>query len=192
MENCKLIIVYFFVVLILAITIIAQKDISHQQEMETSLDHIDSLENIIKLKEYNAPNIINSLPIGFPLDNIDISSPFGIRKNPLTKRWQRHQGVDLKGTYLDTVYATGEGVILHAGWCGGYGRCVTIFHGGPYETTYAHLNKVFVKEKDTVCDEQPIGTVGNTGHSTGQHLHYELSFRGKNIDPLPYITTKIP
>ena len=191
MENCKLIIVYFFGVLILSIIILAQMGRRHTIEIEKYKVERDSLYQILEIKKYSSPDIIRSLPLGSPLDTIDVSSPFGIRKNPLTHLWQRHQGVDLKGTYQDTVYTTGTGIVLHASWCGGYGRCITIFHGNNYESTYAHLNKVFVKKKDTVYDGQPIGTVGNTGHSTGQHLHYEVIHEGKSVDPFPYIITKI-
>ena len=190
MENCKLIIVYFFLTLILSIIIIGVINNRHEKEIENKQIYIDSLVNDIHLRQFESTNPLQAIPLGSPLDTIKVSSPFGVRRNPITHRWQRHQGIDLKGTYRDTVYATGDGIVLHAGWCGGYGRCIDIYHGWEYQSTYAHLNKVFVKEEDTVCDGQPIGTVGNTGASTGQHLHYEITLRGKKIDPVSYVYAK--
>jgi murein DD-endopeptidase MepM/ murein hydrolase activator NlpD len=190
MENCKLIIVYFFLILILSIIIIGVVNNRHQKEIENKEVYIDSLLHTLHVKTFESTNPLQAIPLGAPLDTVKVSSPFGVRRNPISKRWQRHQGIDLKGTYLDTVYATGDGVVLHSGWCGGYGRCIEIYHGWEYQSTYAHLNKVFVKEEDTICDGQPIGTVGNTGSSTGQHLHYEISLRGKKIDPFSYVYTE--
>ncbi len=188
MENCKLIIVYFFGVLILSIIIIGVVNNRHQKEIEHKELYIDSLLHTLHVKAFESINPLQAIPLGAPLDTVKVSSPFGVRRNPITNRWQRHQGIDLKGTYLDTVYSMGDGVVLHSGWCGGYGRCLEIYHGWEYQSTYAHLNKVFVKEKDTICDGEPIGTVGNTGSSTGQHLHYEIRRNNISTDPMVYIT----
>jgi len=187
MENCKLIIVYFFLILILSIIIIGVVNNRHQKEIVNKEVYIDSLLHTLHVKAFESINPLQAIPLGAPLDTLKVSSPFGIRRNPITNRWQRHKGIDLKGTYSDTVYATGDGIVLHAGWCGGYGRCIAIYHGWEYQSTYAHLNKVFIKEEDTICEGQAIGTVGNTGASTGQHLHYEISLRGKKIDPFSYV-----
>jgi len=131
--------------------------------------------------------ILDSLPLGHPLDSISISEGFGIRRNPITKRWNQHCGLDLRGTYKDTIYATGSGRVIKANRYGGYGRCVIIKHKGGYKSLYGHMNKLFVKWNDEIKDGQPIGTVGSTGFSTGPHLHYEISRYGKRTDPLVYI-----
>lgn len=191
MDNYKHIIIYFFLTLIICMIIIGVINNNYEKEIEYKENYIESLLNERKLKEFEGDHPITTLPFGSPLDSLEINSSFGTRHNPITKRWQHHEGIDLKGTYYDTVYTTGCGVVIHAGWCGGYGRCVEIYHGWNYQTTYAHLNKVFVKEGDTLVYRQAIGMVGNTGSSTGQHLHYEISIGEKKIDPLPYITTKI-
>lgn len=131
--------------------------------------------------------ILDSLPLGSPLDTIIISGEFGIRRNPIYKGWQMHPGLDLKGTYTDTIYATGNGTIVRANRYGGYGRCVIIEHNGGYQSLYAHMNKVFVKKGDKVRLGQKLGTIGSTGFSTGAHLHYEISRFGKQVDPLYYL-----
>ena len=76
--------------------------------------------------------ILDSLPLGHPLDSIVISENFGVRKHPITKRWNRHCGLDLAGTYRDTIYATGSGRVIKAKRYRGYGRCVIIKHNGGY------------------------------------------------------------
>ena len=131
--------------------------------------------------------ILDSLPLGHPLDSIKVSEGFGIRRHPITKKWNRHCGLDLSGTYKDTIYATGSGRVIKAKRFRGYGRCVIIKHKGGYKSLYGHMNKVFVKWNDEIKDGQPIGTVGSTGFSTGPHLHYEISRYGKRTDPLVYI-----
>ena len=131
--------------------------------------------------------ILDSLPLGYPLDSIKISEEFGIRRHPITKRWRQHSGVDLAGTYMDTIYAVGSGIVIKAGRYRGYGRCVIIKHKEGYESLYGHMNKVFVKKGNKVKDGDPIGTVGSTGFSTGTHLHYEISRNGKFTDPKHYL-----
>jgi murein DD-endopeptidase MepM/ murein hydrolase activator NlpD len=121
----------------------------------------------------------------------EISSGFGVRKDPFTKRWRRHDGLDLKGTYKDTVYSTGGGVIERASYYGGYGRCVVINHGKGYKTMYAHLSRIYVVKGEYVNDHHSIGRVGSTGHSTGAHLHYEVFENEKLIDPERFIWVKL-
>tara|TARA_R110002020_G_scaffold30746_4_gene96601 strand:- start:8800 stop:9375 length:576 start_codon:yes stop_codon:yes gene_type:complete len=140
------------------------------------------------LQEVDSLNtVLDSLPLGFPLDTIIINDKFGIRKDPILKVWRKHQGIDLEGTYRDTIYSTGSGTIVRSGWRLGYGRCVEIKHIGGYKSLYAHMNKLFVKKGDKIKDKQKIGTVGSTGFSTGTHLHYEISRDGKTTDPEKYL-----
>ena len=149
---------------------------------------LDSLHNKYDntLKEYEI--ILDSLPLGPPLDTIVLQDDFGVRRHPIFGGWQMHSGVDLIDTWKDTVYATGDGVIKFAGWNAGYGRCVTITHIGGYESKYAHLSKTFVKRGESIIDGQPLGKCGSTGDATGQHLHYEVIRNGEVTDPMVYIT----
>ena len=130
---------------------------------------------------------LDSLPLGSPLDTISISSKYGFRKRPLGIGWRMHSGIDLKGTRWDTVFATGSGFVSMSGWNSGYGKCVKIDHIGGYSSKYAHLSKIFVKKGDFVVKRTPLGKCGNTGASTGQHLHYEININGKSVDPYLFL-----
>ena len=157
---------------------------------QKSQDRMDSLHkkyDTLLFERDSLELILDSLPLGHPLDSIKISGSFGIRRHPITNRWRRHCGLDLSGTYKDTIYATGSGRVIKAKRYRGYGRCVIIKHKGGYKSLYGHMNKVFVKWNDKIKDGQPIGTVGNTGVSTGTHLHYEIFRFGKHTDPKYYL-----
>ena len=156
-------------------------------DIENKTLHIDSLKKELKIIDSTYRKILDSLPIGPPLDTININNGFGVRKHPIHGRWQMHAGIDLIDTWHDTVYATGAGTVQYAAWNFGYGRCIEIEHAYGFTTRYAHLHKIFVKKGSSVVDGQPIGCMGSTGDVTGQHLHYEISHGGKNIDPMPYI-----
>lgn len=132
-------------------------------------------------------NIMDSLPLGSPLDTLIISSNFGSRKNAETKKWEYHPGTDFLADWRDTVYATGAGIIEKSHYNNGYGRTVVISHASGYKSRYAHLTRYFVKRGDLVKRGDPIGTAGNTGYSRGYHLHYEISRFGKITNPKNYI-----
>ena len=132
-------------------------------------------------------NVWKHIPFGSPLKETKISSSFGVRRDPFTRRWRKHDGLDLKGTYKDTVYSTGGGYVEKASYYGGYGRCVIINHGKGYKTMYAHLSRIYVVKGEYVNDHHSIGRVGSTGHSTGPHLHYEVFENEKSIDPEKFI-----
>lgn len=158
------------------------------QDLNLKMDSINnSFDN--KIKEYDS--ILDSLPLGSPLDTVSISSNYGWRRSPFSRSWQRHSGIDLKGTYWDTVYSTGSGIVTMSGWNAGYGRCIIINHIGGYKSKYAHLSRTFVKLGDSIIDGQPIGKCGRTGAVTGQHLHYEVIRNTQTTDPYPYIFADI-
>ncbi len=116
-----------------------------------------------------------------------ITAGFGYRKNPFTSRGSEfHKGVDFAASYGKTVAATGDGIVMFAGWNAGYGKMVIISHGYGITTLYAHNSKLLVKQGDKVNKGQAISKVGNTGRSTGTHLHYEVKLNGKNVNPTKY------
>jgi|TARA_R110002060_G_scaffold381_5_gene927 hypothetical protein len=156
-------------------------------DVENKTLYIDSLINKLHIVDSTYKQILDSLPIGPPLDTININNGYGVRKHPIHGGYQMHSGVDLIDTWHDTVYATGSGIVRYAGWNFGYGRCIEIEHAYGFTSSYAHLNKIFVKKGSNVKDGEPIGCMGKTGDATGQHLHYEISHDGKAIDPIPYI-----
>lgn len=118
-----------------------------------------------------------------------ISSPFGYRMHPIQKRKIFHEGVDFAtGKVGPGIYCTGDGVVEKVKYnFFGYGNEVVVDHGFGYKTRYAHMRDIVVRKGDTVVRGQKLGTVGNTGASTGPHLHYEVIFRNKQIDPMAFM-----
>ncbi len=115
-----------------------------------------------------------------------ISSPFGNRFHPVYHKMRHHDGIDISAPRGTPVYASAEGQVRFAGINGGYGRMVILDHKYGYRTGYGHLQKIFVRKGQIVKRGEKIGEVGNTGISTGPHLHYEVRFNGKPINPRPF------
>jgi murein DD-endopeptidase MepM/ murein hydrolase activator NlpD len=131
--------------------------------------------------------LLHSLPVGAPLENYNLMSPFGVRRDPLTGQLAMHSGVDLAGSYHEPVKATAPGEVKVAGWSGEYGNMVEIDHGYGLLTRYAHLSKVQVKVGQKVALHQVVGIMGTTGRSTGPHVHYEVLSDGKNLNPAKFL-----
>jgi murein DD-endopeptidase MepM/ murein hydrolase activator NlpD len=144
----------------------------------------NEIEKMVKNKE----KLLASTPAIQPLSNKDldrVSSGFGYRIDPLYKTVKFHPGLDFTAPQGTPVYATADGVIEIAGNLGnGYGNHIVIDHGYSYNTLYGHLYKIKVKRGQKVKRGEVIGYVGNTGKSTGPHLHYEVIKRNKHLDPI--------
>jgi murein DD-endopeptidase MepM/ murein hydrolase activator NlpD len=121
-------------------------------------------------------------PFSMPLKtSFRYTSPFGYR-------WGRaHEGIDMAGAYASPVYATADGVVVKAGVESGYGNLVRIKHACGLETRYGHLSGFHVEEGQRVSRGELIGDMGNTGRSTGTHLHYEIRVDGSAINPMIFI-----
>lgn len=123
-----------------------------------------------------------------PLRHIRITSKFTYRRwHPILKRYRPHHGTDFgarRGTPLLAVY---DGKVTYAGWMGGYGKTVKIRHPRGYESLYAHQSRIRVRRGERVKKGQIIGYVGNTGRSTGPHLHFGLKKNGKWVDPMRHL-----
>lgn len=120
-----------------------------------------------------------------PYDFYRISSPFGYRVHPVTGTYIHHDGIDLAADIGKPIYATGSGKVISAnGSEYGYGNRVIIDHGFGYKTLYAHLSKIMVIEGQTVKRGSVLGLVGNTGTSTGPHLHYEVIYKNTKMNPV--------
>ena len=128
-------------------------------------------------------------PLGMPMQggNLEITSLFGNRPNPFGSGSEVHNGLDFVDAYASPVYATAPGIVTSAGLDGGYGVAVTISHSYGYSTLYAHLSGLAVKQDVRVKRGQLIGYLGNSGRSTGPHLHYSIYQGEKAIDPQPYL-----
>lgn len=126
------------------------------------------------------------------LDNTRLSSLFGYRKDPFYGDMRMHQGVDLTGKKGEPIYASGSGkvVTVRNGFFG-YGKEIVIDHGFGYKTRYAHLNEFKVKLGDVVERGEQIATMGNTGKSKGPHLHYEVIYRERRVNPLNYYNQEL-
>ena len=126
-----------------------------------------------------------------PLDGAKLSSNFGMRKHPISGFNKMHKGIDFAAPKGTPIYAGGNGVVEVAGVNGGYGKYIRIRHNNEYKTAYAHLNsfKKGIRKGVRVNQGEIIGYVGSTGKSTGPHLHYEIIYQNKQINPL---TLKLP
>lgn len=137
----------------------------------------------------NHDEMLKCIPAIQPVANKNLkytASGYGMRIDPIYKTAKFHNGMDFSANIGTPVYATGDGVIKKAGWQSGYGKIIVVSHGFGYETWYAHLNKYNVRVGQKVVRGEVIGEVGNTGKSTGPHLHYEVHLKGKVVNPVNY------
>ena len=127
-------------------------------------------------------------PFANPVHNaVRYTSGFGYRRDPKTGGRRLHKGSDFAGPVGTPIYSTADGVVVHAGWGSGYGRLIKIKHAFGIETRYAHLSKIRVSMGQRVSRGDRIGDMGNSGRSTGTHLHYEVRVDGTAVNPMIYI-----
>jgi murein DD-endopeptidase MepM/ murein hydrolase activator NlpD len=146
-----------------------------------------------KEEEAIEENVSLNIPYGNPLAvPISVSSSFGYRTHPIYRTKFFHKGIDLDCNTGTKIFATANGVVELARWGRGYGYYVIINHGNGYKTLYAHLSRIKVQVGKQIKADYLIGYAGNTGLSTGPHLHYEIIKNGKAIDPANYIYKSNP
>ncbi len=129
------------------------------------------------------------LPVYFPLakkDFVKMSSAYGDRYHPVQHKMKKHQGLDLVAKMGKPVYASAAGLVLKSDWDSGYGNRVILLHFNGVKTLYGHLSKSEVRRAQLVKAGEVIGFVGDTGQTTGPHLHYEIWVKSKKINPLAY------
>lgn len=147
-----------------------------------------SFDEVVELlKDHD--EMLRCIPAIQPVANKNLkytASGYGMRIDPIYKTTKFHAGMDFSANIGTPVYATGDGVVKKAGWQSGYGKIIIINHGFGYETWYAHLNDYDVRVGQKVVRGEVIGEVGNTGKSTGPHLHYEVHVKGKVVNPVNY------
>ena len=134
--------------------------------------------------------IKDTLPDLYPVSVGYRSSSYGWRIDPMLGVRSFHEGLDFSAAEGDDIKATASGIVIAAGKAPDYGNYVKIKHGGGIETRYAHASKLLVKKGDLVNKDQVIALVGNTGRSTGPHLHYEIRLNGRSLDPRKYLKKK--
>jgi murein DD-endopeptidase MepM/ murein hydrolase activator NlpD len=121
------------------------------------------------------------------MDRYRLTSGFGVRRDPFTGRGAVHEGLDFGGPDNARALATAPGRVVEAGASGAYGIMVEIDHGMGIRTRYAHLKKTLVRPGDRVTFHEPVGIMGSTGRSTGEHLHYEIRNDGRPLDPAKFL-----
>ncbi len=128
------------------------------------------------------------LPLKPPMQYYYVSSPFGMRVHPKTKKKQMHKGIDMAGTWQEEVRASANGTVVFSGRYGSFGKVIKIKHKHHVTTLYGHLHKLLVKKGDTVSEGQIIGKMGATGRVAGAHLHYEIKVKNKAVNPYDFIS----
>ena len=148
-------------------------------KVEAREDLYNTMESIL-LKDSVLKDTLPSLkPVNIPC----CSSGYGWRNDPIIGTRAFHKGIDFSAAHGEPIRATASGIVIEAKHAGHYGKYVKIQHGGGLETRYAHASKLLVKSGDLVTKGEVIALVGNTGRSTGPHLHYEIRLDGNSLDP---------
>lgn len=153
-----------------------------EEEMPAREESLKELKDVVIERNRRA----SATPSIYPV-NGRISSRFGYRKSPFGKKMEFHDGLDIAAAYNTPVKATADGVVVFTGYQSGYGNTVVIKHDYGLETSYCHNSTIEVKEGETVKKGQTIARVGNTGRSTGSHLHYMVKVNGILQDPENYV-----
>ncbi|MBP7190297.1 MAG: M23 family metallopeptidase [Rickettsiaceae bacterium] len=167
--------------------IAAKKECSSSADPFSVIDEEETSDYLKDLQKLD--KIVSHIPIFFPHGRCVITSPFGIRKHPITKAQKMHSGIDLRGTKKRApIYAAADGHVILAHKSSSYGNVIMINHGNRFKTKYAHLHKMFVKKGDKVIEGQEIGIEGDTGMSTSHHLHFEVIFNDSPINPSEFIS----
>ena len=164
---------------------IAQKLELIEKKLSSQSKSFDEVFELTKEKQI----MLKAIPSIQPISNRDltrIASGFGLRMHPIYKILKMHKGMDFTAPVGTEIYATGDGVVEKVGWTGGYGKTIMINHGYGYKTRYAHCSKFKCKRGQKVKRGDLIGFVGNTGQSTGPHLHYEVFKNKKQINPVNF------
>jgi murein DD-endopeptidase MepM/ murein hydrolase activator NlpD len=168
----------------------------HRQLVRKMHRALDNLENESILSEQDKSELhklleeqqtlLASTPSIWPTKGW-LSSSFGTRTSPFTGRKEFHKGIDVSTRIKSPIYAPADGIVSYVGRDRGYGKMVWIKHGNGVLTKYAHLNTALVKKGQHVKRGETIALVGNTGRSTGPHLHYEVHLNGVAVNPMRYI-----
>lgn len=167
-----------------------------QSEFEKLDAAYDEVNKFVMQEEQDAQNLLEKLsekrtilastPTRIPTLGY-ITSDYGVRISPYDGRRKMHEGIDIANRYGADINAPADGVVVFAGVKPGYGKMVILDHGNGIETRYAHSSKFYVTPGQRVKRGQAIAAVGNTGHSTGPHVHYEVQAGGMPVDPCWYI-----
>ncbi|MGN6537729.1 MAG: M23 family metallopeptidase [Mesorhizobium sp.] len=149
---------------------------SKVKELDEALDTLDQLKTEAR-----------RLPLANPAPGHVVTSPFGVRTDPILGTAALHSGMDFRAPRGMPARTTAAGVVTRAGWAGGYGRMVEIDHGNGFATRYGHLSKILVTVGQKLKAGDEVGETGSSGRSTGPHLHYEVRHNGEAVNPLRFL-----
>lgn len=149
---------------------------SKVKDLDEALDTLDQMKKEAR-----------RLPLANPAPGHVVTSPFGVRADPLIGTAALHSGMDFRAPTGMAAKVTAAGVVVKAGWNGGYGRMVEVDHGQGYATRYGHLSEILVKVGQKLKAGDVIGKTGSSGRSTGPHLHYEVRHNGEAVNPLRFL-----
>ena len=151
--------------------------------MKLTLNIINNIENNYE-ENGKLPLVVFSCSADFPVETNLITSDFGSRKDPFSGKEDIHTGIDIAAEEGSDVVAAWPGKIMETGFDDIYGNYIIIEHSNDFYTKYCHLSKICVEENEYVLAKEKIGEAGNTGRSTGSHLHFEVMVDGVKIDPM--------
>ena len=154
--------------------------------LQDSLEYFDQIAKLLQAQQ----SLIVELPTIWPLKDVRgyVTSYFGPTTHPFTKHWYLHKGIDIAYSRGTKVVSTADGKVIEKAFdASGYGNYIVIKHKYGFYTRYAHMDKVYVKEGQNVQQGEVVGTLGNTGLSTGPHLHYEVRIGSQVVDPQRYL-----
>ena len=157
-----------------------------EQSLDLKSQQLAMLESLVRGHHIQKQSRLSGRPIASGW----LSSYYGMRADPFTGESAMHKGLDFAGEAGVDVVTTAAGIVTWAGDRYGYGQLVEIDHGDGFVTRYGHNDTLSVSIGDVVTKGQPIAKMGNTGRSTGVHVHYEVIRNGKQVDPLPYVRKK--
>ena len=158
---------------------------------EDNLPEMDSLDRFVETADFarlamaveDHRSLLRKVPLKPPMLYFYISSKYGMRRHPVLKTRKFHHGIDLAGTWQETVHAPAPGTVIFAGTKGSFGKTVQVRHAYGFITTYAHLAKITVRKGADVVNGTVVGKMGRTGRVDGAHLHYEIRLGDQSIDP---------
>lgn len=139
-----------------------------------------------RMSELKRARVVKVAPLqlAWPVHPVVINSLFGRRVHPVTGENSTHKGLDLRAELGQAIYTAAPGVVLRAGWFGGYGKMVEVQHAGRVTTRYGHLSEVLVAPGEVLQKGDALGLAGDTGLATGVHLHFEIWREGQACDPM--------
>lgn len=158
---------------------------NRKSETETLTEKIYSIKEFRRIAGSLQMSVseLSDYPVVFPVKKPIISSGYGMRRHPIYKVKRFHKGIDFAAARGTPVYTTGNGIVIRKGYNSGYGNFIEIEHAGGFHSFYAHLSKMLVNKGDSVNITQQIACVGNTGVTTGSHLHYEIRKGKRFLNP---------